>query len=241
MWKQSLVRKSLQTFILQYYSCTLLGDWQDRGGGCDADLSCSFSLLFLLRVFTQLLRSFHPSRVLKVTPCTPSSIFSRVSEKWFVLASSPYALKLTFPIWTSEMTSEVQIFELVGKLIVIVFKDQENFVYFQAVDSATTMLPCCAAEAFDKRPKVMLLSEIIPVLWLDDDKGGRRQSEQHTVVRFLSYDELSCVCRTTNSFPCCRRVSCSSSSINICTSVIIGSGVGMEVGNSRSTHFLWTR
>ena len=91
-------------------------------GGCDADLSCSFSLLLLLllRVFTQLLRSFHPSRVLKVTPCTPSCFFSRVSEKWFVLASSPYALKLTFPIWTSEMTSsEFLIFQLIVKLIVL--------------------------------------------------------------------------------------------------------------------------
>ena len=118
MWKQSLVRKSLQTFILQYYSCS--AHWRLLGG-CDADLSCSFSLLLLLlRVFTQLLRSFHPSRVLKVTPCTPSCFFSRVSEKWFVLASSPYALKLTFPIWTSEMTSsEFLIFQLIVKLIVL--------------------------------------------------------------------------------------------------------------------------
>ena len=62
---------------------------------------------------------------------------------------------------------------------------------------------CGATEAFDKRPKVMLLSEIIPGLWLDDDKGG---SLLVIIVLFLS-------------FPCRRRVSCSS--INICTSVIV--------------------
>ena len=65
MGKQSLVSKSLQTFILQYYRQNGAQRWTD------AISFPPFAHFPRACVFTLLLRSFQPSRVLKVTPSNP--------------------------------------------------------------------------------------------------------------------------------------------------------------------------